>query len=194
MRTSRERRFRAVVCSWALVSSGFVGCASDGGGQPSGGGAGSDATPDAVRDMCRASCARSARCNTSSTPRDAGAGCVSGCTSKLGDFATGLRSDVVAHLEECFDALACGMSDDPCTANALVASGESVDAALHASDVERCLDVNKQCAGTPGDFSDDTCGILPLLVTGRRAALARCFEGDCSAVAPCLQAQFGPSR
>src|SRR5690349_20345393 len=112
MRTSRERRFRALVCSWALAPSGFVGCVSDGRGQPSGGGAGSVATPDALRDMCGASCERSALCNTSSTPGDAGAGCVSRCTSKLGDFATALRSDVVAHLRECFDTLACGMSDD----------------------------------------------------------------------------------
>lgn len=119
---------------------------------------------------------------------------MSRCTSKLGDFATGLRSDVVAHTRECFDTLACGMSDDGCTANALAASGESVDAALHASDVKRCLDMSKQCAGTEGAFSDDTCGLLPLLVSGRRAALARCFEGDCSAVAPCLKAEFGPSR
>jgi len=89
--------------------------------------------------------------------------------------------------------LECGMNDDGCTATALVASGETLDAALHAPDIQRCLELQKQCVGTPGDFSDDTCGILPFLVSGRRAALARCFEGDCSTVAPCLKAQFGPS-
>src|SRR5947207_13158168 len=99
MRAPGRTRFRALVWSGIVLALGAIGCESDGGG-PSGAGAGSAATPEALRDMCKASCARSARCNVSAGSTDAGANCVSGCTQKLGNLATGLRSDVVLHIAE----------------------------------------------------------------------------------------------
>jgi len=153
------------------------------------------ATTNQLESMCVASCALFARCSPqASSTSDAGADCIPHCVSRLGDLASDLRRDIVVGLTRCYAGLACGVLDDGCTAVAVAGTGESVDAALHAPDVQTCLDKEKECQGTSGSFSDDECGLLPLLVTRGRTALGRCFTLDCGSVPSCLAGLYGAGK
>jgi hypothetical protein len=150
------------------------------------------ATKDDLESACAALCARRARCNTNgATSGDAGIACIPDCLDGFDGPTGSVRSDIVRGLARCYTELACGMNDDRCTADALTFAGESVDAAIHSPDVEKCLSRYQECKGTPGSFTDDDCGLLPLLVAERRQALAKCFDGACESVAPCVHGADG---
>jgi len=150
------------------------------------------ATPAEVHDFCDAQCARSARCGTTEPAvADAGDSCADGCVTELGSLGSNLRADVVRELAACQASLPCGPSDDDCLTTAIEATGQSIDAAIHADDVQACLRKQAECNETAGDFSDDLCGTLPALVQEARTRAARCFEGACDDMAACLAPIFG---
>jgi hypothetical protein len=122
---------------------------------------------------------------------DAGA-CADSCAADLGHLATAVRGDIARGLATCYATLQCGVNDDGCTTQAFAAAtGGGVDAAIHAPDVQACLDKHRECAGTSGSFSDDTCGTMLLLVDAKRAETARCLQGSCDALRACLAPIFG---
>jgi hypothetical protein len=118
--------------------------------------------------------------------------CPTSCKEKLGNLATAIREDIVRSLTTCYATLPCGTNDDRCLGDAVIASGESLDAALHAPDVTSCLQKVMECHDMTGDvFSDDNCGTLAALIAGKRAEAAHCFTLPCEAVPQCLTPIFG---
>src|SRR4051812_14364790 len=115
------------------------------------------ATTSEIDELCHAECTRSAKCNTVQTPDEQAPTCPARCEGKLGNLATAVRGDVARYLARCYDALPCGMNDDRCLGEAIIATGEPLDAALHAPDVSSCLQKEMECHGTSGAFSDDEC-------------------------------------
>jgi hypothetical protein len=169
-----------------LLSMGCSGETRD--GSPGGPQAGA-ATASELNDLCNAQCNRFMRCSPDGTPDEK---CPQDCVEDLGYLATAIRSDIVRYLTTCYANLECGKNDDGCLGDAVAASGEGVDAALHAPDVSSCLKKQKECHGTPGAFSDDTCGTLVALVSAKRAEAAHCFTLACESIPPCLSPIFGP--
>jgi hypothetical protein len=170
-----------------LLSTGCSGQTRD--GSPGGPHARAASTSE-VKDLCNAQCNRSARCAPAGTPVDTI--CPQDCEEDLGNLATAIRSDIAGYLKTCYDNLECGKNDDRCLGDAVVATGEGVDAALHAPDVSSCLMKQKECHGTPGAFSDDTCGTMVALIAAKRAEAAHCFTLPCESIPPCLSPIFGP--
>jgi hypothetical protein len=102
-----------------------------------------------------------------------------------------VRGDIARALAACYDALACGMGDDGCTTQAVIATGQSPDAEIHSQDVQTCLQKQDACSTTSGSFSDDLCGTMILLTSSKRAELARCFEVPCELVHACIDPIVG---
>jgi hypothetical protein len=176
-----------VVATASLVTS-TSSCSSSPAGSSYGGGA---ATPTEIQSLCDAQCARQARCNPGTSASDASAPCATSCVQDLGHLAENVRGDIARALAACYDTLVCGMNDDGCLGQAVVASGESPDAELHSQDVQMCLQKQDACAATSSSFSDDHCGTLILLIPSKRAELARCFDGPCELVPACIDPIVG---
>lgn len=104
------------------------------------------------------------------------------CDAELGTLAGRVRADAVAVLKECFDSLACDVNDDMCLNQAL----ELVGADIQTPIVMQCLTKEDQCQGTPGDFRDDICATLALLIESEKTAASRCLERPCAEVPSCL--------
>lgn len=194
--------FGTAFVAFAALVAGACNDASNGTGSTGGGGAGAvyippgggsnvAATSAELLANCDASCGRQARCGPNGTPVDAGVHCSESCVAKLGNLAKHARADIVRALAACYSALPCGPSDDSCSGTAVTQTGQKLDAAIHAPDVEACLKKQAECKGGPGAFSDDTCGTMLMLVDSARSTTASCFTGACAGIPACLQPIFG---
>jgi hypothetical protein len=173
----------SLLCSIACSSNSSTGRSQSG---PQAGAA----TAGEIDGLCDAQCARSARCNkVDGMPGSAT--CPQSCKDDLGNLATSVRGDIVRSLTDCYTNLACGVNDDRCLGDAVVATGEPLDAALHAPDVTSCLQKEIECHETAGAFSDDDCGTLAVLVAAKRAEAGHCFTLPCEAIPMCLAPIFG---
>jgi len=186
IRAGRGRMIRV------LLAVPIVGAAAACSPGPAGGSSGGAATPTEIQSLCDAQCARRARCNPPATGSSDGAvPCSTSCVQDLGHLAENVRGDITRALTACHDALACGVSDDGCLTQAVVATGQSPDAQINSQDVQMCLSKHEACAGTSGSFSDDLCGTMIALIPSKRAELARCFDGPCELVPPCIDPIVG---
>jgi hypothetical protein len=187
IRVSGRWRLVRALLAVPIAGASMSSCSSSG----SGGSSGGAATSVEIRGLCDAQCARRARCNPQA-PTDAGAPCAASCIQDLGHLAENVRGDITRALTACYDALACGVNDDGCMAQAVVAIGQSPDAQIHSQDVQRCLQKQDECAMTQFSFSDDICGTLIMIIPSKRAELARCFDGPCELFGPCAGPIVGP--
>jgi hypothetical protein len=169
-----------------ILAAAALACSNgeDDGGNGTGGPANEPSSAEQLQTLCTAQCARSARCSAS----DAGvlvedaSQCDSTCDAELGTLAGKVRADAVAVIAECFDSLACGVNDDGCLNQALQLVGATAETPI----VMQCLTKEDQCQGTPGDFLDDICATLALLIESEKAAASRCLERPCDEVPSCL--------
>lgn len=184
----RARRRALVSAALAPAIWLVASCDSETTGASSGGGS---ATPTEMQRLCDAQCARRARCNPQASSDGGTAPCSSSCVQDFGHLAETIRGDVARALADCYDGLACGVNDDICTTQAIVAIGISPDAAIHSQDVQKCLGKREACASMSSSFSDDVCGTMLLLIPSKRADLARCFEGPCELVKTCMDPIVG---
>jgi hypothetical protein len=145
------------------------------------------AAPDSVTAVCQAQCDRSARCRPDAST--AVAGCVADCA---GGFAPQpiFRPGVLSSIAGCLSGLQCGVSDDGCTTQAVVAQNPNwqLDPAFNA-----CLAKKSECqAGGAGSFSDDNCIAVFLTTDAVAAAFNACIAGACSTIDACITSVIGP--
>jgi hypothetical protein len=146
-----------------------------------------------LADLCEAQCTRSTKCSDTLPEADAGAfGCEQSCVEDYGAIGDNLRGDIARATADCLRNLPCGEIDDQCTSRALEAVGEDVAQVVNSPDVQKCLTKQAECKDMPGHFSDDLCGVLPILVSSKRAAMARCLDDSCDALGACLAPIVGP--
>jgi hypothetical protein len=192
MTSSRSSRLRAAAAALFLTSGSLLFACED--LEPPG--ASRTATAQDVNDLCEAMCGRHERC--ASEPAST---CTPACEDRYAKAADHLRSDLLRALGSCFAHLGCEVSDtdddDECTKRAQENIGIDHDQALKAPDYQACLAMQKECADTKFDFSDDRCKTLFFMTSSTRTKAAACYKkalcGDagscekhCDEVGPCI--------
>lgn len=146
------------------------------------------ATAAEVATHCDAVCGWDLRCSTATDP--ASPTCQSNCSL---DFSKPevYRSDTLATMRQCFEALGCGGGDDSCTGQGILAANPNP-----ATDPGylSCRSRYEACsASDPGNFSDDICSWRLLLTDAVQAPLDSCLALACTAVSACVDALLGQS-
>lgn len=123
--------------------------------------------PSGDADLCAAICEHDKQCDGTTT--------CAPCDFDQDRLRTEARTSITA----CYEALACGASDDGCFVDAAPARD------LDDQFAEICLDAAATCG-----FTDDLCVLSPLFETVHVEAAIACFDGTCPATG-CLEAAFG---
>ena len=166
-----------------MLAGAALACSSgDDGDNGTGGPAGEASSAEEVQTLCTARCARSARCSGDGGVVEDAMQCGSTCDADLGTLAGRVRADAIAVMTDCLDALTCDVSDDSCLGEALISVGANAQTPI----VVQCQAKEDECQGTPGDFSDDICATLALLIESEKTAASRCLERPCTEVLSCL--------
>lgn len=176
-----HRRWLTLTCLTLLVACG----PSKKGG--SAGGSSGSATAADLSSNCESQCSRSERCvdpDVTSVPH---AECVSSCLVKLGD-ASVFRQDVITALMECFDSLACDVSDDTCTGEAVAVVTTAPTEDPHFQDCRSRHDV---CSSSGAGFSDDDCVLRFFLVPSAQTQFDACLQQDCATIGDCIDTLRG---
>jgi hypothetical protein len=152
-----------------------------------GGGSTTPATAADLDATCESQCSRSDRCpdpDITSPPHE---DCVSSCLGKLGDAGV-FRQDVVAALSDCYDSLACNVSDDTCTGEAVAVVTTTPTEDPH---FQQCVSRHDTCDSGGGGFSDDECVLRFFLVQSAQLDFDACLQQDCSTISACLDGLRG---
>ncbi len=146
---------------------------------------GSATTAD-VDAVCESHCDRSDRCADPSVSSSPHAECVERCVAKLGSAGV-FRQDVLTALSGCVEALACNVSDDICTDEAVTVVTTTPTEDPHFLS---CRSRHDACSGGAG-FSDDECVLRFFLVPSAQTEFDACLQQDCAKISGCLDALRG---
>jgi hypothetical protein len=144
-------------------------------------------TAQDTEEYCDLQCDRTERCN----PDIPWPTCHSECVDINNKTRPHVRADYVRNLISCMSQLECETEVETCRREASDAIGATEEVADGAADVQACRAKSVACLGTEGNFDDELCGVLLLLVSRSRSQVARCFEGACDAIPACLEPVFG---
>jgi hypothetical protein len=171
-----------------LVAMLLFGCSTDEpthSGTPSTGNAAPASAAD-LTNLCKEQCARDSRCATADDP--VSATCQTDCEIERSKPEV-WRSDALAVMANCFSTLACGSSDDGCSAQAIrsVVADPTTDPRYLS-----CRSRFDSCkASDPGSFSDDICTMRFVLTDAVQGPLDQCLARTCAEVNDCIDALLG---
>ena len=144
-----------------------------------GGGSGQ---PDSPLAVCEAQCDRNERCQ--SNPGESREVCLAGCVDDA-PAASIFRPGVLSTWAACLSKLECGVSDDQCLLEVVVAQDPNWETNPQH---QACLDREQACDGTASadSFSDDMCVAYFLCTPAITAQVDACLSGACDTIGACL--------